>query len=176
MRIALELARHNSVYEDIATKFFEHFMEIASAMSNMSGRESGLWDEDDEFFYDVLQLPGGARIPLRRRSMVGLVPLFAVKTLDAELLDKLPGFHERLKWFLNYRPDLACLVSRWSEPGRGECRLISLLRRHRMKCLLRCMLDETEFLSDYGVRSLSRHYRDAPYVFSNDRQSFSVSY
>jgi hypothetical protein len=176
MRIALELARHNPVYEDIATKFFEHFLQIAGAMSNMAGDGPGLWDEQDEFFYDVLELPNGPLIPLRLRSMVGLIPLFAVETLDPELLERVPGFRERMEWFLDYRPDLARLVSRWDEPGRGERRLLSLLRGHRMKCLLRRMLDETEFLSDYGVRSLSRHYRDVPYVFSDHVQSFTVSY
>lgn len=176
MRIALELAQHNPVYEDIATKFFEHFMQIAGAMSNLSGDGFGLWDERDEFFYDVLQLPDGTRVPLRLRSMVGLVPLFAVETLDAALLERLPDFRRRLNWFLKNRPELSSLVSHWQEPGHGDRRLLSLLRKHRMKCLLRRVLDETEFLSDYGVRSLSRRYRDAPYVFSNGGQSLSVRY
>ncbi|HEY7878003.1 MAG TPA: hypothetical protein VIC55_07250, partial [Gemmatimonadaceae bacterium] len=176
MRIALELAQHNPVYEDIATKFFEHFLQIAGAMSNMAGDGSGLWDDQDEFFHDVLELPDGARIPLRLRSMVGLIPLFAVETLDPELLDRAPGFRKRLEWFLDYRPDLARLVSRWYEPGRGERRLLSLLRGHRMKCLLRRMLDETEFLSDHGVRSLSRRHREPPYVFTSGDRSFTVTY
>jgi hypothetical protein len=176
MRIALELAQHNPVYEDIATKFFEHFLHIAEAMSNMAGAGVGLWDEEDEFFYDVLSLPDGECIPLRLRSMVGLIPLFAVETLDPELLDKVPEFRNRLEWFLNYRPDLANLVSRWHEPGHGDRRLLSLLRGHRMKCLLRRMLDETEFLSDYGVRALSRTHRDHPYVFSHNGQAFAVGY
>jgi hypothetical protein len=176
MRISLELARHNPVYEDIATKFFEHFLQIAGAMSNMAGDGPGLWNEQDEFFYDVLELPNGQHIPLRLRSMVGLIPLFAVETLDLELLERVPGFRERMEWYLNYRPDLARLVSRWDQPGRGERRLLSLLRGHPMKSLLRRMLDETEFLSDYGVRSLSRHYRDAPFVFSDQDQSFTVRY
>src|SRR5205085_2806680 len=102
--------------------------------------------------------------PLKVRSMVGLIPLFAVETLEPEMLERLPGFNERLQWYLNYRPDLAALVSRWHEPGRGDRRLLSLLRGHRMKCLLRRMLDETEFLSDHGVRALSRRYRDRPYT------------
>jgi hypothetical protein len=176
MRIALELARRNPVYEDIATKFFEHFMQIAGAMSTMAGDGPGLWDEQDEFFYDALELPGGAHIPLRVRSMVGLIPLFAVETLEPELLEKVPAFRERLEWFLEHRPSLARLVSRWSEPGRGERRLLSLLRGHRMKCLLRRMLDETEFLSGHGVRSLSRSHRDAPYVLTSGAQSYAVSY
>jgi len=176
MRISLELAQHNPVYEDIATKFFEHFLQIASAMSSMAGDGVGLWDVQDEFYYDVLQLPTGERKPLRLRSMVGLIPLFAVETLEPQLLDKVPNFRARLEWFLAYRPDLARLVSRWSEPGSGERRLLSLLRGHRMKCLLRRMLDETEFLSEYGVRSLSRCHRDAPYVLSEAGRTFSVSY
>jgi hypothetical protein len=176
MRIALELAQHNPVYEDIATKFFEHFLQIAGAMSNMAGDGHGLWDEQDEFFYDELELPDGARTPLRLRSMVGLIPLFAVETLEPELLDRVPEFRQRLEWYLNYRPDLARLVSRWYEPGRGERRLLSLLRGHRMKCLLRRMLDETEFLSDYGIRSLSRYHRDAPYVFADHGDPLTVSY
>jgi hypothetical protein len=174
MRIALELARHNPVYEDIATKFFEHFLQIAEAMNNACGID--LWDDGDEFYYDVLNLPDNSLVPLRLRSMVGLIPLFAVETLDPELLKELPGFNERLEWYLNYRPDLARLVSRWHEPGRGARRLLSLLRGHRMKCLLKRMLDETEFLSDYGIRAVSRHHKDQPYCFSWAGQSFGVSY
>lgn len=176
MRIALELALHNWVYEDIATKFFEHFLQIAEAMTNMAGEGIGLWDEQDEFYYDVLNLPDNSRIPLRLRSLVGLIPLFAVETLDPDLLDQLPEFTKRLEWYLEHRPDLAQLVSRWHEPGRGDRRLLSLLRGHRMKCLLRRMLDETEFLSDYGVRGLSRAHGDAPYHLEFSGQSFSVSY
>jgi hypothetical protein len=173
MRIALELALHNPVYEDIATKFFEHFLHIAEAMTNIGGDGEagvstpgvGLWDEEDEFYYDELNLPGGRMITLKVRSMVGLVPLFAVETLEPELLERLPAFQRRLRWFLDLRPDLTNLVSRWEEPGRGERRLLSLLRGHRMKRLLRRMLDETEFLSDYGVRALSRYHRNHPYTF-----------
>src|SRR5262249_53531472 len=128
MRIALELAKHNRVYEDIATKFFEHFLHIAEAMTNIGNAHIGLWDENDRFYYDELELPDG-RIPqLKVRSMVGLVPLYAVEVLEPELLEQMPGFHRRLRWFLNYRPDLARLVSHWEEPGRGQRRLLSLLR------------------------------------------------
>jgi hypothetical protein len=167
MRIALELALHNPVYQDIATKFFEHFLNIAEALTNIGGDEHGvgLWDEEDQFYYDELNLPDGRMIKLKVRSLVGLIPLFAVETLEPELLDRLPEFTGRLKWLLNHRPDLANLVSRWEEPGRGERRLLSLLRGHRMKRLLRRMLDETEFLSAYGVRALSHWHRDRPYTF-----------
>ncbi len=164
MRIALELALHNEVYEDIATKFFEHFLSIAEAI-NSNEDSLGLWDEQDKFYYDELRLPNGREIPLKVRSMVGLIPLFAVETLEPELLRKLPRFAGRLKWFLNYRPELAKLVSRWQEHGQGERQLLSLLRGHRMKCLLRRMLDETEFLSDFGVRALSKVHEREPYRF-----------
>ncbi|MCE5328024.1 MAG: glucosidase [Planctomycetaceae bacterium] len=164
MRIALELALHNPVYEDVATKFFEHFLYIAQAMTNMAQTGLGLWDEQDEFYYDVLHHRGGAAT-LKVRSIVGLIPLLAVETLEPEMLQRLNGFNRRLEWFLCNRPELAALVSRWTEPGRGERRLLSLLRGHRMKCLLRRMLDESEFLSDYGVRSVSRYHLDHPYVF-----------
>jgi len=176
MRIALELARHNHVYEDIATKFFEHFLHIAEAMNRIGGDGIGLWDEKDEFYYDVLHLPDGGMHPLKVRSMVGLIPLFAVETLEASLLEEVPEFHARLRWFLEHRPDLTQLVSRWQEPGMGERRLLSLLRGHRMKCLLRRMLDETEFLSDYGVRAISRHHLHEPYEFHVGGQRLEVRY
>ena len=174
MRIALELAQHNHVYEDIASKFFEHFLGIAEAMSSMA--EGGLWDDEDKFFYDVLNLPDDARVRLRIRSMVGLIPLFAVETLEPEMLEKLPGFRKRLEWFLEHRPDLAALVSHWQAPGRGKRRLLSLLRGHRMKKLLQRMLDESEFLSDYGVRALSRAHLERPYVFRLDGNDLTVRY
>jgi hypothetical protein len=174
MRIALELARHNKVYEDIATKFFEHFLHIAEAMNSMG--DGGLWNEDDQFFYDVLNLPDGRLIPLKVRSMVGLIPLFAVETLEHELLEALPDFHARLEWFLNYKPGLAKLVSRWNDCGHCERHLLSLLRAHRMKAVLRRLLDETEFLSDFGVRAISRHHHEQPYEFHTNGSTMSVSY
>src|SRR6185369_498997 len=176
MRIALELARHNHVYEDVATKFFEHFLYIAEAMTNFGGQDIQLWDEEDGFYYDVLSLPDGQKVPLKIRSMVGLIPLFAVETIEPALLRKLPEFATRMEWFLNYRPDLAALVSRWHIPGAGDRRLLSLLRGHRMKRLLRRMLDETEFLSDHGVRALSRYHRENPYVFHWNGDALSVGY
>jgi len=164
MRIALELARQNPVYENIATKFFEHFLGIAGAMNNLGGQGIGLWDDTDEFYYDVLHMPDGGYLPLRVRSLVGLMPLLAVETIEPELLDAMPGFKERLEWYLENRPDLASLISHWHQPGTGDRRLIALTRGHRMKCLLRRMLDQTEFLSDYGVRSLSKFHAANPYV------------
>jgi hypothetical protein len=176
MRIALELARHNHVYEDIATKFFEHFLHIAEAMNNIGQRGIGLWDEADKFFYDVLHLPDETMTPLKVRSMVGLIPLFAVETLEPEALDALPEFKRRLEWFLNYRPELAALVAHWELPGRGHRRLLSLLRGHRMKRLLKRMLDESEFLSPYGIRALSRVHAEQPYVFRHNGADLSVGY
>jgi hypothetical protein len=176
MRIALELAEENPVYQDVGSKFFEHFLYIAGATANVAGEGINLWDKEDEFFYDVLHLPHGEHIPLKVRSMVGLIPLFAVETLDADLLDRVPEFKERLEWFLNYRPDLSNLVSRWYEAGLGERRLLSLLRGSRMKRLLKRMLDESEFLSDFGVRALSKHHEQHPYEFHANGNTFSVKY
>ena len=178
MRIALELALFNPVYEDIASKFFEHFLYIAQAMTQIGGDSQGigLWDETDQFYYDELNLSDGRMLPLRVRSMVGLIPLFAVETLEPEMLERLPNFNRRLKWFLNNRPELAQLVSRWEEPGRGERRLLSLLRGSRMKRLLKRMLDESEFLSPYGVRALSRQHLAQPYTFAYAGQELKVSY
>jgi hypothetical protein len=176
LRIALELALDDPVYEDIASKFFEHFLYIAAAMTNIGGDGIGLWDEEDEFYYDVLQLPDGARVPLRARSMVGLIPLFAVEVLDASVFTRLPRFTARLRWFLDHRPELARLVSRWREPNAEELHLLSLLRGHRMKRLLRRMLDPSEFLSNFGIRSLSKHHQAHPFEFEHAGHRFSVDY
>jgi len=181
MRIALELAQHNRVYEDIATKFFEHFLHVADAMTQIGGEDGetgavGLWDKEDEFYYDVLHLHGDRAQPLKVRSLVGLIPLFAVETLEPELLDRVPDFKRRLEWFLNFRPDLAGLVSHWNVEGLGHRRLLSLLRGHRMKRVLKRMLDETEFLSPYGVRAISRAHADAPYVYRHDGMDLTVRY
>jgi hypothetical protein len=176
MRIAIELASENHVYENIATKFFEHFLSIAAAMNKLCGKGLGLWDEQDEFYYDVLHTPGGRNLPLRVRSLVGLMPLLAVETVQWQLIEALPGFKSRLEWYLQYRPDLASLVSRWQEPGMKELRLVALTRGHRMKCLLRRMLDPEEFLSDYGIRSLSKFHQAHPYSITVRGEEKIVSY
>ncbi|MBM4242258.1 MAG: glucosidase [Deltaproteobacteria bacterium] len=176
LRIALELATHRRAYEDIATKFFEHFLQIAAAMSDIGGSGIALWDQQDDFFYDVLRTPDGRAEPLKVRSMVGLVPLFAVTTIEPGELEKLPEFKQRLEWFLENRPDMAGLVSRWTDPGAGERRLLAIVRGHRMKCVLQRMLDETEYLSPYGIRSLSRYHRDHPYVYAFDGARYEVAY
>ncbi len=176
LSISLELAKYNKVYADMATKFFEHFLYIAGAINLMGEGSDGLWDDEDGFFYDQLKMTNDGVMRMKVRSMVGLIPLFAVSVLNEEIFTTQPEFTERLRWFLNFRPDLAALVSRWYEKGSGEKHLLSLLRGHRMKRILRRMLDETEFLSDYGVRSMSKHYEQHPYEFRMDGTSFRVAY
>lgn len=176
LRIALELARENPVYQSLATKFFEHFLYIAGAMENISDEGINLWDEEDGFFYDVLHTRDNQRLKIKLRSMVGLIPLFAVEVLEEEIFRNNPEFSERLLWFLRNRPDLARLISRWHEKGRGERHLLSLLRGHRMKALLRRMLDANEFLSGHGIRALSKIYEKNPYVFHANGVDFSVKY
>ncbi|MFI4994243.1 MAG: glucosidase, partial [Hyphomicrobiales bacterium] len=176
MRIALELAMEDHVYEDIAVKFFEHFLFIAEAMSRVGMTETDLWNEEDQFFYDVLRLPDGHGIPIKARSLVGLMPLMAVHVIDLAYEKSLPKFAEALKWFFHHRPDLAAMVSRWMEPGMKGSLLLALLRGHRMKAVLARILDETEFLSDYGVRSVSKVHEAHPYVFRADGKEFSIRY
>ncbi len=175
LRIALELAPSRPAYEDMATKFFEHFLYIAQAMNSMGGG-AGLWDEEDGFYYDVLHTGDGRAVPLKIESLVGLVPLFAVANLRAEEVERLPRFKRHMEWFLTHRPDLAALVSRWKEPGQGEEHLLSLLRGFRMTCLLRRALDESAFLSPGGVRALSRRLKDQPYSMELGGRRYSVDY
>lgn len=176
MRIAIELAHERPLYQDMAAKFFEHFLQIAEAMTKMGGKGVGLWHEEDGFYYDMMHLPDGRIEPIKILSVVGLIPLFAVETIEPEVLAQLPVFRERLEWFLRERPEMSALVSRWDEPGRGERRLLSLLRGHRMKCLLRKALDEKHFLSPYGVRSISRDLADAPYSIEIEGKAYTVRY
>ena len=175
MRIALELAKTNSVYEDMATKFFEHFLYIANAMSEMGEQNEGLWDEEDQFYYDMLKLPDNKCVKLKVRSIVGLIPLFAVEVLDRELIE-MPGFSMRLNWFLEHRPELAKNVSHWHEKNQEERHLLSILRGHRLKKILKRMLDESEFLSPNGIRALSKYHEQNPYELSLLGAHFSVNY
>jgi hypothetical protein len=176
MRIALELAVENPAYEDVASKFFEHFLYIAGAMTNIGDQGVGLWDEHDEFYYDVLNLPDGRRVPMRVRSLVGLIPLCAVEVLESDTLQRFPAFAARAHWMLCNRQDLACLVSRWTEPGKGNRLLLSLLRRHRMKASLLRMLDEAEFLSEHGIRSVSKVHAAQPFWIEHAGTRFTVDY
>jgi len=176
MHIATELALEDPVYQDLATKFFLHFLDIASAMADFAGTGEGLWDERDEFYYDRVRLSSGETLPLQIQSIVGLLPLLAVRVLDPEVVARLPVFSERVDASFAKRPDLAALVSHWGIPGVGDQRLLSLLRGHRTKCLLKRMLDESQFLSDFGVRSMSKGLDTTPYVLWHDGVSLSVRY
>jgi len=180
LKIALELARENMIYEDIATKFFEHFLYIARALNAVGDKmgEDGnsLWDETDEFYYDQIRMLDGTCTRLRVRSMVGLMPLLATETLTPQDLSQFPGFKSRLDWFLTHRPDLASLVSRWNEPGAGELHLLALARGHRLKRVLARVLDEAEFLSPHGVRSLSRAHQQTPFELHLDGATFRADY
>ena len=176
MRISLELAKTNPVYQDMATKFFEHFLYIAHAMFADGEEDTGLWDEEDEFYYDAIRKSDGEDFKLKIRSMVGLVPLLAVEILEDELLESQNEFTDRLYWFLSHRPELAKLVANWGEKGKNEKHLLSLLRGHRMKKILYRMLDESEFLSEHGLRALSKYHEANPYILQMDSNWFSVQY
>jgi hypothetical protein len=174
--IALELAQENPVYEDMATKFFEHFIYIADAMNHIGGGKTELWDEADGFFYDVLHLSHGERLRLKIRSMVGLIPLFAIETLEPDLLDKLRGFKERLEWFEQNRPDLSHNVASFSTEGMGKRRLLAVVRPDKLPRILEKMLNESEFLGSYGIRALSRCHLANPYQFYVGDQEYRVAY
>ena len=176
LRIATELAAYNKAYADIASKFFEHFIYIAAAMDNMGANNEGLWDDEDGFFYDQLRLPDNTTEKMRVRSVVGLTPLFAAEVLSDDDINNNPIFKNRMKWFADNRPDLAALVSRWNDTKTNGTHLISLLRGYRMKSLLKYMLDENEFLSDYGIRSVSKYHLNNPYSINVNGVEFSVKY
>jgi hypothetical protein len=176
LAIAFELARHNPAYEDVASKFFEHFIAIVDAVNSLGG--TGLWDEEDGFYYDQLRADGRPPQRLRVRSMVGIIPLFAAEVLEHDLLDRMPGFAKRARWLLEHRQDLARYVSYMQAGGcrPHEHRLLAIPGRDRLERVLRRVLDENEFLSPHGVRSLSRAYRDHPYVFRSDGAERRVAY
>jgi hypothetical protein len=177
LAISLELASENPAYEDVASKFWEHFLYIGHAMGHQGkDAQRDLWDDVDGFFYDCLRLENGTRIPLKMRSMVGLVPLFAVETLEPEMLERLPGFKRRLEWFIDHREDLTDNVACMRTPGHGDRRLLSVVSADRLRRVLRYLLDEQEFLSPYGIRALSRFHRDHPYVLPVNGRDHRVDY
>jgi hypothetical protein len=176
LAIAMELAREDSTYEDVASKFWEHFLYIAHAMNNLGQDGISLWDDVDGFYYDVLHAGNGDHLPLRVRSMVGLIPLFAVETIEPEVLEKLPSFARRLEWFIENREDLTENVACMRTKGTGERRLLSIVTRERLRRVLQVMLDENEFLSPYGIRALSRVHRDTPYRLEVGGHVHSVTY
>jgi hypothetical protein len=175
LSMALELAREDPVYEDVASKFFEHFVAIADAINTVGGK--GLWDEADGFYYDQLNM-NGARFPLRVRSLVGAVPLFAAEVLERSALDKLPGFRRRLQWFLENREDLCECISYDEMSGKKAHRhfLIAIPTRQRLERVLRPLLAEEEFLSPWGIRSLSKFHERHPYVLNQADREHRVAY
>ena len=172
LRMALELAQHDRSHADMASRFFEHFVEIVDAMNHVGG--NGLWDDTDGFYYDHLVV--GRRVqPMRTRSLVGLAPLFTVQVLDQQTIDALPGFAKRLRWFLDNRRELHRTISYMEIGPRGR-RLLAVPNRERLKRTLQYMLDEAEFLSPYGIRSLSRVHLEHPFTFQADGRELQVRY
>jgi hypothetical protein len=176
LAIAMELAKEDPSYEDVASKFWEHFLSIARAMNNRGDEDVKLWDDEDGFFYDVLHLPEGKPLPMKVRSMVGLIPLFAVETLEPETLAGLPDFKRRMEWFINNRADLTKNVACMRTAGHEERRLLSIVSRDQLRSVLRFMLDENEFLSPYGIRAISRYHKDNPYVLQVNGTQHRVDY
>ncbi len=176
LQISVELANSNRVYENMSIKFVEHFFYIAGSIARMGEDSMGLWDDQDGFYYDLLHKPDGNSDRLRLRTIVGLIPMFAVVVFDDEKWKGMPALKEHMEWFMQQRPDLVDLVSRWKDKNGNEQHLLSLLRGHRMKLLLRRMLDSNEFLSDFGIRSVSKIYENEPYNYWLNGADYSVTY
>ena len=176
LAIAMELASEDPAYEDVASKFWEHFLYIATAINHLGNDVTGMWDREDGFYYDVLHLPDDGHVPLKVRSMVGLVPLFAVETLEPAVVDKLEGFKRRMEWFIAHRGDLTHNVASMYADGEGDRRLLSMVDPDQLRQILRVMLDEREFLSPYGIRAVSQVHRDHPYVFRANGSEYRVNY
>jgi hypothetical protein len=175
LKISLELAsKVDPIYEDVASKFLEHFLYIAAAMNGQA--DGGLWDQADGFFYDRVRLPDGQALPMSVRSMVGLIPLFAVDTIEPQAIECLPGFRRRMEWFVHNRPDLCGNIASLSREGVESRRLLSLLVRSRLVRVLERMLDETEFLSPHGVRAVSKYHEAHPFTLRFDDQEYRVDY
>jgi hypothetical protein len=176
LEMALELALHDPVYEDLAIKFYEHFVWIASAMDRGGDASDGMWDEEDGFFYDVLRFPTGSGMRMKVRSFVGLVPLCAVTVYPGEVASKLPRFVERVRWFNSERRELLAGINHPEQAGVGGRHLLAVLDERKLRRVLARMLDPEEFLSDYGIRSLSRVHQASPYVLRSGSDEFQVTY
>jgi hypothetical protein len=176
LAIAVELARYDRTYEAVASKFWEHFLYISHAINTLGDEGAGMWNDEDGFFYDVLHMPSGEHVPLKVRSMVGLIPLFAVETLEPDIMDRLPGFKRRLEWFVDHRPDLTDHVACMRTHGSEERRLLSIVGEDQLRRILKIMLDESEFLSPYGIRAVSAHHRDDPFKFNVNGNEYRVDY
>ena len=176
LAIALELSREDKVYADMALKFFEHFLYIADAIVHVGREGIALWDEADGFYYDALALPNGQNSLMKVHSIVGLIPLFAVETLEPDLLEIVPGFKEQIDWFLKNRPDLAQNIASADLPGAGSRRLLSITSPQNLRRILQKVLDEQEFLSPHGIRSVSRYHAEHPFVFHWDNSEYRVDY
>jgi hypothetical protein len=176
LAMALELARSDRAYEDVATKFFEHFLAIANALNSAGPGGVSLWDDEDGFFYDVLSIPGRPPIPLKVRTIVGIIPLFAVETIEPEVLDALPDFAGRMRWLIKNRPQMCVNVFDLDVPGRGQRRMLSLLGPERLRRILWRALDEDRFLSSYGIRSLSKAHENRPVRVEIDGAVHEITY
>jgi hypothetical protein len=176
LAIALELASEDQAYEDVASKFWEHFLYIANAINHLGSDGTGMWDREDGFYYDVLHVPDGSHVPLKVRSIVGLIPLFAVETLEPKVSQRLPDFKRRMEWFIENRRDLTGNVACMDEPGLGARRLLSIVDQQQLRQILKVMLDEREFLSPYGIRAISAMHRQHPYVFGTNGNEYRVDY
>jgi hypothetical protein len=176
LAIAMELAADDPTYEDVASKFWEHFVYIARAMNNIDNRGTSLWNDEEGFFFDVLHAPNGDRVPLKVRSMVGLIPLYAVQTLEPDLLARMPAFKRRLDWFIANRPDLTQNLACMRTEGAEERRLLSIAGREQLRRILNVMFDEEEFLSGFGIRALSRRHDVQPYELDIEGVKHSVRY
>lgn len=176
LTIALELAQENSVYQEIAAKFYKHFFYIAGAMDRVGIQADELWDEEDGFFYDLLRMSDGTAARLKVRSMVGLIPLLATAVIEADQLENLPEFTTQIQDFQRQHPELFENVANPEQPGVGGRRLLSVLNENKLRRILSRMLDESRFLSSYGIRSLSRHHLEHPYTFYAGSHPYRVAY
>ena len=176
LRIAIELAVHDPLYEDFALKFFQHTLWIAGSMDRIGEHQDELWDEEDGFFYDVLRLPHGKSTRLKVRSMVGLLPLAAVAVFEEGVLEKLPTFAKRAKNFINRHPELCANIHLPWERGLSGRRLLSVVNENKLRRILSRMLDENEFFSPHGIRALSRYHLDHPFIYRQGEQEFRVDY